>query len=430
MTKQRKQEQVMAALLVMVLVLTMVPVVVVPAWAAPTELFFSEYIEGLSYNKALEIYNGTGATVDLAAGGYNIHMSFNGGTSTYTIDLTGSVADGDVYVVVPTNATDPTILAQADQLQGTSWFNGDDAVVLLKGTTILDVIGQIGYDPGSEWGAGLTSTADNTLRRKASIEAGDPDGSNLFDPAIEWDGYATDTFDGLGSHSIGGGSDYTPIYDIQYTTDPSGASPYLGQEVTTEGIVTAVFDDGYFIEDPAGGPWNGLWVYGMTNVPVLGDRLRLTGTVEEYYGLTELADLTLYEVESSGNPLPDQLLVTTGAANDEQYEGVLIRVENVTVTAEEDPYGEWEVDDGSGPLAVDNLGTDTYVPVLGDELAAVIGPLNYSYGAFKIAPRDDDDIILPGLDYLPIYDIQYTEDPSGASPYLGQEVTTEGIVTA
>jgi hypothetical protein len=48
------------------------------AVAEPTELFFSEYIEGSSNNKALEIFNGTGADVDLLAGGYNIQMYFNG----------------------------------------------------------------------------------------------------------------------------------------------------------------------------------------------------------------------------------------------------------------------------------------------------------------------------------------------------------------
>jgi hypothetical protein len=47
------------------------------------------------------------------------------------------------------------------------------------------VIGQIGFDPGSEWGSGLTSTADNTLRRKPSIEAGDPNGTDAFDPSIQ-----------------------------------------------------------------------------------------------------------------------------------------------------------------------------------------------------------------------------------------------------
>ena len=38
------------------------------AEAAASTLFFSEYIEGSSYNKALEICKGTGAGVDLTAG--------------------------------------------------------------------------------------------------------------------------------------------------------------------------------------------------------------------------------------------------------------------------------------------------------------------------------------------------------------------------
>ena len=185
------------------------------------------------------------------------------------------------------------------------------------------------------------------------------------------------------------------IYDIQYTTDPSGDSPYDDGVVTTEGVVTAAFSSGYFIEDPAGGAWNGLWVYDTTNTPDRGDAVRLTGTVDEYYNLTELTDVSEYAALSTGNTLPEPVVVTAGAANDEQYESVLLRVESVQVIAGEDAYYEWVVDDGSGPLVVDNLGTDTHVPVVGEELAAVIGPLNYNYGAFKIAPRDDDDIIFP-----------------------------------
>lgn len=65
---------------------------------------------------------------------------------------------------------------------------------------MLDVIGQVGSDPGTEWGTGLTSTADDTLCRKATIQAGDPNGSDAFNPADEWNGFATDTFDGLGAH--------------------------------------------------------------------------------------------------------------------------------------------------------------------------------------------------------------------------------------
>jgi predicted extracellular nuclease len=190
-----------------------------PVRAQSTDLFLSEYIEGTSNNKALEIYNGTGAPVDLAADGYNVQMFFNGNPAAgLTINLAGTVADGDVFVLTHSSAN-ATILAEADQTNGSGWFNGDDAVALRKGTTVIDVIGQVGSDPGAEWGTGLMSTADNTLRRKGEIETGDADGSNAFDPAVEWDGFATDTFGGLGSHTVG---DLAPTVDA--TTPADGAT--------------------------------------------------------------------------------------------------------------------------------------------------------------------------------------------------------------
>ena len=171
------------------------------ASAASSDLLFSEYVEGSGNNKALEIFNDTGAPVDLAAGGYNVQIFFNGSaTAGLTINLTGTVANGDVFVLAQ-SAADPAILALADQTNGSGWFNGDDAVVLRKGTTMLDVIGQIGFDPGAEWGTGDTSTADNTLRRKPTITAGDPNGADAFGPAAEWDGFPTNTFGGLGAHN-------------------------------------------------------------------------------------------------------------------------------------------------------------------------------------------------------------------------------------
>ncbi|HET7822425.1 MAG TPA: ExeM/NucH family extracellular endonuclease [Ornithinibacter sp.] len=181
-----------------------VPVVMTPvaaSAAAPTDLFFSEYVEGSGNNKALEIYNGTGGTVDLAAGGYTIQGFANGSpTASSTINLTGSIAPGDVRVVANPSAG-ATLLGLADQTSGSVNFNGDDAAALRKGTTVLDVIGQIGFDPGTVWGTGSTTTLDHTLRRHADVCAGDPDGSDVFDPAEQWDGFAQDTFDGLGSHT-------------------------------------------------------------------------------------------------------------------------------------------------------------------------------------------------------------------------------------
>ncbi|RQX21508.1 endonuclease, partial [Micromonospora chalcea] len=184
--------------------LTAIAVAPPAASAAPTDLLISEYVEGSSNNKAVELYNGTGAPIDLAAAGYQLQLYFNGASTSTNIALTGTVAAGDVFVFAAASAA-PAILAQADQTYGGSLFNGDDAIVLRKGDTVVDSLGQVGVDPGSEWGSGLTSTADNTLRRLPSVTAGDTDPADPFDPAAQWAGFATDTFDGLGSHTIGGG---------------------------------------------------------------------------------------------------------------------------------------------------------------------------------------------------------------------------------
>jgi uncharacterized protein len=191
------------------LALALAAVIIAPATAAaaPGDLFFSEYVEGTSNNKALEIYNPGPNAIDLAAPtqAYGVQMYFNGATMPgLTINLQGTIPAGGTFVVAQSNA-DPAILAKAQQTNSAGWFNGDDAVALFKGSTNanVDVIGQIGVDPGTEWGTDLTSTADNTLRRKTSISAGDTNGTDAFDPALEWDGFATNTFDGLGAHSVG-----------------------------------------------------------------------------------------------------------------------------------------------------------------------------------------------------------------------------------
>nr|MBA2735812.1 lamin tail domain-containing protein [Pyrinomonadaceae bacterium] len=209
---------VIAAILVTQHLLIISPTTAKAAAVAPTELFFSEYIEGSSNNKALEIYNGTGSAIDLAAGSYTIQIYFNGAATATAISLTGTANNNDVFVLANSSSV-AAILAQADQTSSSVSFNGDDAIVLRKGGAtgqILDVIGQVGFDPGTEWGTGLISTADNTIRRKSSIETGDTNSTDVFDPSVQWDGFATDTFDGLGSHTFSGGG--TPT-----STNPSGS---------------------------------------------------------------------------------------------------------------------------------------------------------------------------------------------------------------
>jgi uncharacterized protein len=194
------------------------------AGAVASDLLISEYVEGSSNNKAIEIFNGTTAPVILGAGGVDYWVrTFSNGqtTASSSIVLSGTIAPGDVFVLAHQSA-DQAILAQADQTTGVGWFNGNDAVVLTKaaGTQNVDVIGQVGFDPGVEWGAGLTSTMDNTLRRKSGIEAGDTIDSDPFDPATQWDGFANNTFGGLGAHSSGG--DAAPF--VGSTSPANGAA--------------------------------------------------------------------------------------------------------------------------------------------------------------------------------------------------------------
>ena len=83
-------------------------------------------------------------------------------------------------------SADAAILAVADATNGSVVnFNGDDAVLLRHNGAVVDAFGQVGFDPGSEWGSGLTSTADNTLRRKADVCAGDTNETDVFDPSVE-----------------------------------------------------------------------------------------------------------------------------------------------------------------------------------------------------------------------------------------------------
>lgn len=183
-----------------------------PAEAAlPADLFFSEYIEGGSFNKAIEIYNGTGMPIDLSD--YQLELYSNGDSSTTKIViLSGILATGEVFVAAHGSAN-AAILAQADLTNNTvvNW-NGNDAIALRKISTdsFVDVFGVIGTDPGTSWGTGDYTTHDHTLVRDPDICGGDPDGTDAFDPSIEWISFAKDTTTEIGSHTSNCAPDFFP----------------------------------------------------------------------------------------------------------------------------------------------------------------------------------------------------------------------------
>lgn len=320
--------------------------------SAHADIYFSEYIEGSSNNKALELYNSGDSAVNLA--GYKIEAYFNGGTTantSFTINLSGTIPAKGVFVVAPTNANS-TILGKANQTFGTAWFNGDDAIVLKNsGGVIIDSFGQIGFDPGTEWGSGLASTADNTLRRKASVTTGDTNTADVFDPSAQWDGFATDSFDDLGQYGssapvAGGncGDAYTLISSVQGTTD---VSPLNGSTVSVEAIVTGSFQtanqlSGFFIQSPdseSDGNNNsseGIFVDGGSTTVNVGDRVRVSGTVAETYNQTRIG-ATSVSVCASNQTLPVAVTVNLPAASAtafEKYEGMRVSLPQTLTVSE------------------------------------------------------------------------------------------------
>ncbi|MCF7911931.1 MAG: T9SS type A sorting domain-containing protein [Candidatus Cloacimonetes bacterium] len=212
--------------------------------------------------------------------------------------------------------------------------------------------------------------------------------------------YSFDTY-GLHPRSMadfntGGNPEFTPIYDIQYTEDASGDSPLAGQSVTVEALVTGVGYSGgigYFLTNE-GGAWDGIYVYDSENSPARGDLVRLTAEVSEYFGYTELGDVTDFQIISSGNALPTYPSITTQElATEEAYEGVYVAIHNVTITQESNDYGEWFVDDGSGECQIDDGFGVTFPELqIGDEISHIYGLVDYSFSEYGLNPQFDYEI--------------------------------------
>ncbi len=189
-----------------------------------SELFFSEYCEGSSQNKALEIYNPTLGTIDLSQ--YSIKRYSNGSfTASESLTLSGSLLPSHTVVVTNGQLDSAggfgfcdTTLYNLGQLHcpGTyptpMYYNGDDAITLehLDGT-IADIMGEVGVDPGGAWTDDATAnytdgnggswwTANHTLIRKASVMGGVTSNPSPFNVTLEWDSLPINTWTDLNHH--------------------------------------------------------------------------------------------------------------------------------------------------------------------------------------------------------------------------------------
>ena len=177
--------------------------IITEAQTGNPNLYFSEYVEGGSNNKAVEIYNAGDAAIDLQACSIYRYSNGAGLGDHYEVFITEAqetlLGAGEVWVVCNSGIVDAT---NCDFLTSALNHNGDDALALVcGGDTTWDIIGKIGEDPAAEfWGTGDVTTKDDTLRRKCSVTTGDTTGDDDFDPAGEWDGAAKDDLSDLGQY--------------------------------------------------------------------------------------------------------------------------------------------------------------------------------------------------------------------------------------
>lgn len=223
------------------------------------------------------------------------------------------------------------------------------------------------------------------------------------------------------------------IKDIQYSPFGGNFGGYTAYKVTVSGVVTSDTSDipGFgstalrvHMQDGTG-PWSGIQINGATALNLRrGDNVTVSGTVIEDFSYTRIDTISQIVVNSSNNPLPAAVEVTTrtigtqpsGTVNAEQYEGVFIKYKNVTVTDDNadgnsgtvNNFGEIMVADTSGINTrvelqdgnhkYHNLWDSTFasnpglVRVLqGSSMTELAGVLYFSFSNYKLTPRKDDD---------------------------------------
>ncbi|MFQ2403358.1 ExeM/NucH family extracellular endonuclease [Aeromonas caviae] len=326
------------------------------AGQAQAQLLITEYLEGSGNNKAVELSNLGSDAVDLSQ--YRLALYANGKpiseSPTNSLALQGTLAPGATLVLANPSAN-AEILAKTTQTSGNLVFNGDDALVLYRGSEIIDSVGQVGVDPGTAWVSGSVSTLDMTLRRKATVTMGRTDATSPFDPAQEYVAAPKDDASGLGCSGDGPCDGTQPpafvcpvdqLVPVPAIQGPGTSSPLVPagkfeseQAYATRGVVTQVVSGlykGFFIQDEQGdgdaATSDGLFVYttkaNAAFVP--GAEVCVSGKVKEYFNQTQInADELVVTRPAGAVPAAVDLVPVAGESLSqllERHEGMQVRL--------------------------------------------------------------------------------------------------------
>ena len=161
------------------------------------DLFFSEYLDGTGWDKGLEIYNPSAtASADLSE--YAVKTYNNGSTvATHEVQLSGSLGPGEVFTIVNPLAP-PFLLQLADVIDDVTLFNGNDATTLERNGVEVDVLGEVGVNPGEGWPVNDVTMLHHTLVRNADVTVGSDDWDVV---QTQWQDYPENTYDYFGDHT-------------------------------------------------------------------------------------------------------------------------------------------------------------------------------------------------------------------------------------
>jgi uncharacterized protein len=371
------------------------------------DLIISEYIEGSRYNKAIELYNGTGEAIDLS--NYSLELHTNGAAATdKTFPLTGTLNAGETLVLAHKQA-DPTILEKADiEDSFIINFNGNDPITLKKNGTVIDSIGQVGSE--------ATFASDVSIVRKDSVMTGDADVTDAFDPSTEWTDQGKDVFSDLGTHlSDEPAPEPTPV---ELSTIAEARTAPKGTVVKVKGIATAAFEAGgqtnLFIQDGTAGVI--VRASGLTAEP--GDEVLAEGKLSDYYGMQQIeAAASNVEIteEDKGVPSPAALISTDlSAENGEDHEGMFVEFTDVTVESK-DSDGNFIATDSSGELVIKP--NDSTMLEVSKTYEILRGVVDYNFDEYKLVPRNTSDVIGTAF--------SVTANPASGSVVEGTEVTLQ-----
>ncbi|MDF1510245.1 endonuclease [Robertmurraya sp. DFI.2.37] len=343
------------------------------------DLLISEYIEGSSFNKAIELFNGTGTAVDLSD--YTLELYANGAaTAGNRLALSGTLENGATYVISHSSA-DQEIKAVSD-LEHSSVinFNGNDPVVLRKSGEVVDSIGQVGRSDDY--------MKDVTLVRKPNITTGDKIIDDPFDPSVEWLSLPQDDVSNLGRHTFGAEDPDEEPEQPAILSIADARQRSLGSTVTVKGVVTAKLKNTISIQDETGG----IAVRPTSLNAAVGDEMTVTGKLGDYRGLLQLDSAVIVnKIENVGTPAP---LEVEGNELNEDLESQLVVVKNVQLTEVDDgsAWANFTATDGTGEFLVrdenNHLGLmkgNTYESITG-----IVQQYNQNY---QILPRSIADIV-------------------------------------